>query len=237
MLILLVVGHTAQAQVDRHPIDVAPLDELGEADFQRMLVTCDSLSTAINDHGMVPPEWKDFYEECDLMKENYWDAIFPGCSWYCGGGPDSISASNRNLVREPTLNDPSKAHDLNFLKGWGGEPGDRISYHFKAASPRITQILVANGYVSDSERWQEYGRVRSLDIYFNEELLVKLHLEDSQSVQTFDVPLIGVDPIEWSTLPSHAAYDLTFQIGSIYPGTQHNTAVLAEIYFDGIDDH
>lgn len=96
---------------------------------------------------------KKRYDKCseDEMK-GYWDAIGDGCSWYCGGGPDSVWASS-SLKPMAGLNyKADNAHDLSYKTAWvEGVPGNGIGqylvYRFSAQAPRITKIIVVNGYV------------------------------------------------------------------------------------------
>lgn len=61
---------------------------------------------------------KSIYDNCDETYVSYWDVLGIGCSWYCNGGQDTLSASsflpsNKNITYEP-----QNAHDLNYKTAW-----------------------------------------------------------------------------------------------------------------------
>ena len=56
-------------------------------------------------------------------------------------------------------------------------------------------------------------------------------LEDSRSLQSFDVGILGYND---SSKPD---WTLKFEVLEVYPGTKYGDTVIAELYFDGIDVH
>jgi hypothetical protein len=85
--------------------------------------------------------------ECDQLPENYWDVLKPGCSWYCSGGEDTISASSSLSAQSNVNYRANNIHDLNYKTAWvegvkGYGIGEWIMYHFPPQTPRITELIV-----------------------------------------------------------------------------------------------
>lgn len=181
--------------------------------------------------------------EYDETRE-YWSIIGEGCSWYCGGFPKSIKASS-SLKGQGSINYKAQnAHDLNYKNVWAeGVPGygigEYLVYTFESSFPRITQIIVANGYVKSASAWENNSRVKKLKVYINDKPYAILNLKDSRSEQTFNAPPIGNgiwNNKERSTT-NGADWTMKFEIMEVYKGKKYDDVVLSEIYFDGIDVH
>jgi hypothetical protein len=93
--------------------------------------------------------------------------------------------------------------------------------------------MILNGYVRNEKLWRENSRVRKLKLYYNDTPIGILELEDSRTLQWFDVGILGNGPSAKET----AVWTLKFEILEVYPGTRHKDTVISEIYFDGIDVH
>ncbi len=174
------------------------------------------------------------------VKPTIWHAVPEGCSWYCGGGPDSVTASSHLRAQGANTYGPGNAHDLGFKHAWvegvdGYGIGEYLTYHFRAESPRITKIIVANGYVKSPGAWKKNSRVKKLKVYYNDQPLAILNLEDKIAEQTFEVPPIGHADRENFT--GGKPWKLKFEILEVYKGDKYDDTVIAEIYFDGLDVH
>jgi len=104
---------------------------------------------------------------------------------------------------------PENAHDLSFKTAWiegvkGYGIGEYIIYHFRQTAPRITKIIIANGYVKSHKTWLENSRVKKLKLYIDNKPFAILNLEDSRYEQIFEFEPIGRKrPIEngkWAEL-------------------------------------
>lgn len=174
---------------------------------------------------------------------NYWNILDGGCSWYCGGGPEKVTASSFLAPQGKATFDPENAHDLNYKNAWaegvpGNGVGEYLEYHFSPASPRITTIMVVNGYVKTEEDWENNGRVKSLNMYLNDTLYAILKLKDMRAEQRFSVPAIGYpDRKNLAEIKDNENWTLKFEIASVYPGKKYDDVVLSEIFFHGIDVH
>lgn len=92
-------------------------------------------------------------------------------------------------------------------------------------------MKILNGYVKNQALWEANGRVKSLKVYYNGELYAVLELEDSRTLQCFDVGILGTH------VKGAPDWDLRFEIAEVYPGTKYSDTVISELYFDGIDGH
>ncbi|MBR11302.1 MAG: hypothetical protein CMP48_26960 [Rickettsiales bacterium] len=180
---------------------------------------------------------------CDEIKEDVWDIVGGGCSWYCGGGPKSVTASSY-LTSQGTNNyEPRNAHDLNYQNAWvegvdGYGVGELLTYEFAPESPRITEIIVVNGYVKNPNAWNSNSRVKTLRVYYNDEPLADLNLKDIRAEQHFEFQPIGnSERTDFNLLKQQNSWTLKFEILAVYKGTRYSDTVISEIYFDGIDVH
>lgn len=182
-------------------------------------------------------------EECDGYEGSYYDVLGPGCSWYCGGGMDTASASSTLAPSKSHDYSPQNAHDLNYATAWvEGVPGHGIGeflvYHFPPQSPRITDIIIVNGLARTESGWRNNNRVKKIKLYINEVPSAILCLADSRDEQIFHFEPIGYGSREhYDELITRPWWTLKFEILEIYPGEKYDDTAITEIYFDGIDVH
>ena len=155
------------------------------------------------------------------------------CSWYCGGQIDSVTASSALADRYAA----EKAHDFSIVTAWvegveGNGEGEYLRYSFPGTCPRITTVLIHNGYVKNWDVWRDNGRVKRLLMYYNDEPYAILNLQDTMGLQSFDVGVLGYE--DRDTAP---AWSIKFEILEVYPGKKYEDTAITEIYFDGIDVH
>lgn len=170
-------------------------------------------------------------EKYGEVVENAWDIIDGGCSWYCGGGNYKIKASS-------SLGDSYKAefaNDLSYKTAWveGKKDegiGEYLEYYFKNDSPRITEIIISNGYMKSEETWKNNNRVKKLKLYVNGVPFGILNLKDSRTDQYFEMGILGHNKNGTDLI-------LKFEILEVYKGSKYNDTAITEIYFDGIDVH
>jgi hypothetical protein len=203
------------------------------------------------DYSKLTKENLKFFKQINYNYENeveqgYYDAIGGGCSWYCGGGPDSISASSYLHSKDTTINYlPENAHDLWFGNAWvegvkGYGIGEYLIYHFRQTAPRITHIIVANGYVKSEKAYRENSRVKKLKVYIDDKPFAILNLEDVRQEQIFEFQPIGKRPdidANWEELEKLPRWTMKFEILEVYKGEKYDDVAITEIYFDGIDVH
>ena len=85
--------------------------------------------------------------------------------------------------------------------------------------------------VKSDKDWRNWSRVKLLKMYYNETDYAILELEDSRTLQCFDVGLLGYNDKD------AANWTLKFEILDVYPGEKYEDTVISELYFDGVDVH
>jgi hypothetical protein len=69
---------------------------------------------------------------------------------------------------------------------------------------------------------------KKLKVYYNNSPIAILELEDSRTLQSFDIGVVG--------RTGHGPrWSLKFEILEVYPGSQYQDTVISELVFDGID--
>jgi hypothetical protein len=175
--------------------------------------------------------------------ESYWDIMGAECNWYCGGGPNEVTASTILKAQGENSYAATNAHDLSYKTAWvEGAPGDGVGefllYKFAPASPRITDIIVVNGYVKSTRAYHDNARAKKLKMYLNDEPYAILHLEDRISRQFFKVEPIGNgNRTDRKVLMLRPGWTLKFEVLEVYKGLKYDDLAITEIYFDGIDVH
>ena len=170
-----------------------------------------------------------FVEENPVLSHFY----SGNCSWYCGGQIDSVTASSALADRYAA----EKAHDFSIVTAWvegvdGNGEGEYLRYSFPGTCPRITTVLIHNGYVKNWDVWCDNARVKRLLMYYNDEPYAILNLQDTMGLQSFDVGVLGYEDKD-----SAPAWSIKFEILEVYPGKKYEDTAITEIYFDGIDVH
>lgn len=180
---------------------------------------------------------------CDEMRESPWEVIGGGCSWYCAGDVDSIYASSSLADQGIYSYKASNCHDLSYKTPWiegadGDGIGESITYSFLATNPRITKIIITNGFVLSEDTWRENSRVKTLKLFLNDKEFALLHLKDITNDQVFKFDPIGNGEREdWDKLQALPNWTLRFEIVEVYKGTLYSDTAITEIFFDGIDHH
>lgn len=189
------------------------------------------------------PEEQKILFYCDETKDEIWHIEGGGCSWYCGGGPKSVTASSFLPAQGENTYEPKEAHDLNYKTAWvegvkGYGIGEYLLYTFEAASPRINKIKILNGYIKSKAAWTNNSRVKTLKMYVNDQPYVILNLKDFYGEQVFSVEPIGNgDRKNLELLKSKPDWTLKFEILDVYKGLKYDDVVITEIYFSGLDVH
>jgi hypothetical protein len=181
-------------------------------------------------------------KELDLLLEKYgegyenaWNILAGECSWYCGGGNYHIKASSSLPDTVGISYEANNANDLSYKTAWvAGKAkagiGEYLDYYFKNESPRITKIIISNGYMKSEEAWKNNNRVKKLKLYVNGKIHGILNLEDSKTDQVFEVGMLGHNKNGTDLI-------LRFEILEVYKGDKYNDTAITEIYFDGVDVH
>ena len=245
-ILLFTIQISAQEIRELQP-KIQPLDFSieGEKEFekqqQHLAEVIDLLKRGV-ELDSLPELDQNVFNENIGENDSYWDITNAACSWYCGGGPQEVSASS-SLKSQGNTNYLSEyAHDLNYKTAWvegvkGYGVGEYLLYTFDAYAPRITNIIVVNGYVKSEKAWRENSRVKKLKMYIDDQPYAILNLKDERAANHFTVKPIGIE--DRSNLEPYydKTYTIKFEILEVYPGDKYEDTVISEIYFDGIDVH
>ena len=171
----------------------------------------------------------DYYMEYgdDLLFEELYNE---GDSWYNCAEVGTPVASSFLRSQGSQNYKPSNLHDFNHETAWvegvkGYGIGEWVKYSFPAQQTKVTRITILNGYVKSDKAWRENARVKRLKVYYNGKPKCILELQNSRSLQQFNVETLGSDLHNW---------DLRFEILDVYPGTKYKDTVISEILFHGI---
>ena len=246
LIFLSQIGFSQIKEMNPTSTSLLDLSIEGEKSFNDNLEACkknwDKMSNGIKYENLNQTE-KDALSKVDETMEDYWDIIGGGCSWYCGGGPKTVTASSY-LKSQGAINyKPENAHDLNYKNVWAeGVPGygigEYLLYTFSGVSPRITEIIVVNGHVKSQTAWENNSRVKKLKVYIDDKPYAILNLQDILGTQSFKVEPIGKsDRKNFDVLKTKPDWTLKFEIVDVYKGLKYDDVVISEIYFDGLDVH
>lgn len=176
----------------------------------------------------------EIYEnEEEYSKEDHLYVGSWGCSWYCGGGPDSIFASTHLDSTSNYTYTAENIHDFSLRTAWveGSKSngiGESITFRFHQKSAPVTTIQIFNGYMKSPLTWQNNSRVKRFKLYLNDNLIAYLNLEDTKAQQTFKIDTIYEE---------HQNTFLKLEISAIYPGNKYQDVAVSEIEFDGFGVH
>lgn len=184
------------------------------------------------------------YDEVVVREfESYWDVLMPGCSWYCGGLMERVTASSSLAQQGGFTYDANNAGDLNYKTAWvegakGPGIGEYLEYEFDPQSARVHEVKIANGYVKSEKAWKENARVKKLKLYHDGKVYAILNLKDERSEQVFTVGPFGFEyyDLDDDKKPTKS-WTLRFEIMEVYPGTRFTDSAISEIHFMGYDGH
>jgi len=168
---------------------------------QELWDTCILLVTdGFTEGKFTTEELNKLHDKCSELgfseaRDGFW-GITSGCSWYCGGTYKNVIVSSVLKAQNDLTYNEESISDLNSKTAWvegveGYGIGEFVSYEFPPLNPRITKIIIANGYIKDKKTWQNNSRVKQLKMYVDGKFYAILNLKDVYAEQTFEVSPIG----------------------------------------------
>lgn len=163
-----------------------------------------------------------------------WSFLPFGCSWYCGAVYETkvsseLSSTDKNDYSAKSIFDNDiRTAWVEGAKGYG--IGEYIEFIFPDNSPKALSCMIANGYSKNKTVWKNNSRVKSLNMYMNDELKAVLQLEDVRELQTFDFSHLVVED-------DHSAVTIKFVITEVYKGDKYDDTSISEFFFDGTGVH
>ncbi|GAA4275965.1 NADase-type glycan-binding domain-containing protein [Aquimarina mytili] len=175
--------------------------------------------------------------------DSMWDVIGGGCSWYCGAGGYQVTTSSRLSSQGNISYEPKNLKDFSFKTAWvegvsGYGIGEYIKFTFNPEHPRLTKIILVNGYVKSKKAWEDNSRAKKIKMYVNHIPYAIVNLKDVYAEQYFEVDPIGhSDRKNSEELKQKDKFTIKFEILDVYKGNKYDDTAITEIYFDGIDVH
>ncbi len=216
-----------------HPVSYTDIDlsEKTEKEIERQSLLIEKEDLSEKERA----ELEELLQKYGEVVSSVWDVVDGGCSWYCGGGNYKVNASSSLKSQGGNTYDAKSANDLSYKTAWvegkkNAGIGEYIEFHFEPKSPRITSIIVTNGYMKSDIAWSNNNRVKSFKFYLNGEFYGILNLRDTKTDQRFELGTFGHNADGTDLV-------LRFEINEIYQGDKYNDTAISEIYFDGIDVH
>ncbi len=206
--------------------------------LKKLYITVDSIITSYPNYEtakkhLTSRQIEIWENEEEYSKDDHLDVSVWGCSWYCGGGPDSIFVSSELKPFKNLDYKPKNVHDFSLRTAWiegviGYGIGESITFRFSKQSPPVTKVEIFNGYMKSDKTWQDNSIVKQLKLYINEKPYALLNLQDVKSKQIFDIG-------------SHQGLKsdmfLKFEIIDVYKGDKYDDVAISEIEFDGTGVH
>ena len=227
-LLLLWPCALLQAQeLDLKPEKVIPLPKTDLVRVEKLAIQSEENYDAMSDEEKAIV---DLAERDEVLSHFYGS----GCSWYCGGWVESVTASSSLSNKYSAEN----AHDFSITTAWvegvdGNGVGEWLTYSFSGTCPRITHIAILNGYTKTAATWKNNGRVKTMRMYYDNKPYAILHLKDTRDLQSFNVGLLGY----FENPDAPELWTLKFEILDVYPGEKYHDTAITELYFDGVQVH
>lgn len=166
------------------------------------------------------------------------DWLTDGCSAWCGGedyiceAVASSTLANQGNVNYSASNLTSENRNSVWAEGVEGVGiGESIFIKQMYAGTGDTEftmsnICIVNGYAQNKTKWQENGRVKSLKMYYEDEYMGLITLED-----TINPQFIDVTPVQMKVGNGFEA-NFRFEIAEVYEGTKYEDTCLTGIVID-----
>ena len=223
---------------------------------QELWATCDSLmfSKAFKEK-LTQQEFSTLIDKCGEIGyseacDDLWSVIC-GNDWtdegynitYYMNNPDFKFTTASSALKSTSENTYGNRNisDLSYQTAWiegvkGYGIGETVAFKFPPGHPRITKVIIANGYIKDKNTWKNNSRVKQLKMYVNNKPFAILNLKDVYAEQAFKIPTIGYERGVILDKKDNVQPDsIKFEILSVYKGDKYKDTAITEIYFDGLD--
>jgi hypothetical protein len=204
----------------------------------------------LEDFNAGMKKWEDFSEDekkiIGILEERdgeIWNILGVACSFYCGAGNYTVKTSSSLQNYKSNTYDSSNLTDFNYKTAWvegnkSNGVGETIEFSFDPTHPRVTKVIIVNGYIKSKATWENNSRVKSLKMFVNNKPYAIINLKDIYAEQYFPVDTLGNSEREnFEALKLKPRWNIKFEILEVYEGKKYNDLVITEIYFDGIDVH
>lgn len=98
------------------------------------------------------------------------------------------------------------------------EHSDNVSQRFT-----FENLCIVNGYAQNEQKWRNNSRVKSLELYVNDNYLYNLYLEDTIQPQYFDLTELNISAAAGEKIR------FGFRIAEVYPGDKYDDTCITGI--------
>ena len=197
--------------------------------------------------------FKDYTEDspaCPVDMEGgvyfgFEDRLADGCSTWCACNDYycKVTASSLLAPQGTQTYGAENLKSANRMNAWAeGVPGDGIGetieireMYFGGGDPifRYNEVCIVNGYAKDETTWLENNRVKSMKLYFMDEYMGTITLEDTMLPQYVDLSPVSI------RVSNGCEAKFRFEITDVYKGTKYDDTCISGIVveFEGRDAH
>lgn len=243
VLFLVTLAFSQESQLKQLHASITKEFDFSENALKEWEQAVQLLSSNKNENDFTDDELKLFDKYDVEFYQNIWDVGGIGCSFYCGAGAYVVRTSSFLSSQGKNAYSDKNLKDFNYKTAWvegveGYGIGEVIEFDFAPDHPRVTSIIIANGYVKSKTAWENNSRVKKLKMYLNDTPYAILNLLDKYAEQSFEVsPLGNSDREDYEKLKNLPPWKLKFEILEVYEGKKYKDTAISEFYFDGIDVH
>ena len=187
--------------------------------------------------------FKEYTEEspaCPVDMEGgmyfgYEDRLDAGCSTWCGCESYYCEATASSSLAEQGTQTYG-AENLIYtsrMNAWAeGVPGDGIGESIEIREMyygigedvfRYNEVCIVNGYAKNETTWQENNRVKSMKLYFADEYVGTIMLEDTMLPQYVDLSPVSI------RVSNGCKAKFRFEIAEVYKGTKYDDTCISGI--------
>jgi len=165
----------------------------------------------------------------------YEDRLSAGCSSWCGCYSYYCEASASSSLPDQGTQTYG-AENLIYesrMNAWAeGVPGDGIGETIEIREMyygtgddvfRYNEVCIVNGYAKDEITWQENNRVKSMKLYFMDEYMGTITLEDTMLPQYVDLSPVSI------RVSNGCEAKFRFEITDVYKGTKYDDTCISGI--------
>lgn len=176
----------------------------------------------------------------------YEDRLSDGCSTWCACCSCYCEATASSSLA-PQGNETYGVENLNDyyrMDAWAeGVQGDGIGESIEIREMyqggsdgelfRYNEVCIVNGYAKDEKTWQENNRVKSMKLYFMDEYMGTITLEDTMLPQYIDLSPVAMK------VGNGCEAKFRFEITEVYKGTKYDDTCISGIVveFEGRQAH
>ncbi|MBR3824192.1 MAG: hypothetical protein IKJ39_03235 [Lachnospiraceae bacterium] len=187
--------------------------------------------------------FKDYTEDspaCPVDMEGgvyfgFEDQLADGCSTWCACNDYycKVTASSSLAPQGTQTYGAENLKSANRMNAWAeGVPGDGIGetieireMYFGGGDPifRYNEVCIVNGYAKDETTWLENNRVKSMKLYFMDEYMGTITLEDTMLPQYVDLSPVAMK------VGNGCEAKFRFEIADVYKGTKYDDTCISGI--------